>query len=97
MTEDGAKRVLYLPLKAEFFDAIKAGTKTEEFRLVNPYWTKRLDGRTYDEIVLTKGYPSKRAHERRLRRPWRGYVLRTINHRFFGPGLHLVYAIQVNP
>ncbi|MGZ2374911.1 hypothetical protein ACVI3U_002814 [Sinorhizobium medicae] len=53
---------LHLSLKAEYFDAIAAGTKTEEFRLVSDYWTKRLHDRTgaprvFSEIVLTWGYP----------------------------------------
>ena len=29
---------LVLPLKSEYFDAIKDGTKAEEFRLCNAYW-----------------------------------------------------------
>lgn len=33
---------LVLPLKAEYFDAIRDGTKTEEYRLANDYWIKRL-------------------------------------------------------
>lgn len=47
---------LTLPLKGEYFDQIKAGTKPEEFRLVTPYWRRRLDGRTYDPIELTRGF-----------------------------------------
>ncbi|WP_346798093.1 hypothetical protein R5M92_04235 [Halomonas sp. Bachu 37] len=52
---------LTLPLKAEYFDAIKAGNKPEEFRLTTPYWRKRLEGRVYDRIELTKGYPKREA------------------------------------
>ena len=48
---------LHLPLKAVYFDQIRDGAKREEFRLVTPYWRKRLEGRTYDRIVLTLGYP----------------------------------------
>lgn len=51
-------RTLTLALKGEYFDAIKAGTKTEEFRQVTPYWRKRLEGQRYDSIELTRGYQS---------------------------------------
>lgn len=88
-------RTLYLPLKAEYFDSIKAGVKTEEYRRCTMYWKKRLEGRQYDEIVLTKGYPSKTAHERRLRLPWRGCTVKTIQHPHFGPTIVEVYAIDV--
>lgn len=50
---------LTLALKGEYFDAIRAGTKLEEFRLVTPYWRKRLEGRHYDFIELTRGYPRR--------------------------------------
>ncbi|MCZ4321408.1 hypothetical protein [Pseudomonas anguilliseptica] len=35
-------RTLTLPLKGEYFDQIKAGTKPEEFRLVLPWRGYRL-------------------------------------------------------
>lgn len=86
---------LYLPLKGEYFDAIKAGTKTEEYRLVTPYWRKRLVGRSYDRIVLTKGYPKHDDYERRLALPWRGFDVKTIMHPHFGPDRVHVFAISV--
>lgn len=48
---------LVLPLKTVYFDAIRLGQKAEEFRLRTPYWRRRLEGRTFDRVVLTKGYP----------------------------------------
>lgn len=86
---------LILPLKAEYFDAIRAGTKPEEFRLVTPYWQKRLEGRTYDRIVLPKSYPARDDHERRLVRQWRGYRITTLTHPHFGPDPVTVFAIDV--
>jgi hypothetical protein len=50
---------LHLSLKGEYFDAIRDGTKPKEYRLCTPYWTKRLVGREYSRIVLTKGYPAR--------------------------------------
>lgn len=86
---------LTLPLKAEYFDAIRDGTKTEEYRLVTPFWTKRLEGRSYDKIVLTKGYPRLIDFDRRIERPWRGFVRKTITHPHFGPEPVEVFAIDV--
>lgn len=88
-------RILTLPLKAEYFDAIKARTKLEEYRLVTPYWRKRLEGRTYDQIELTKGYPRKDDRTRRLTIPWQGHTLKTITHAHFGPEPVEVFAIIV--
>jgi hypothetical protein len=87
---------LTLALKGEYFDAILDGSKAEEFRLRTPYWTKRLVGRTYSTIVLTKGYPAASDDTRRLSRPWRGYRKTTITHPHFGPDPVEVYAIDVS-
>lgn len=88
---------LHLALKAEYFDAIRDGTKTEEFRLVTPFWEKRLAGRVYARIVLTKGYPAHSDTDRRLERPWRGLEIKSITHPHFGPEPVRVFAIKVNP
>jgi hypothetical protein len=89
---------LVLPLKAEYFNAIKAGTKTEEYRLCTPYWQKRLYSPfgSYDQIILTLGYPKRDDHARRLVLPWRGYTIKTITHPHFGPMPVEVYAINVS-
>lgn len=86
---------LHLPMKGEYFDQIKAGTKPEEFRLANDYWRKRLVGRTYDRIELTRGYPKRDDAERRLVLPWRGYRLTNITHPHFGDQPVEVFAINV--
>lgn len=88
---------LVLPLKGQYFDAIKAGAKTEEYRLCTPYWQKRLASPfgLYDRIVLTRGYPRRDDQERRLVRAWQGYTIKTITHPHFGPDPVQVYAINV--
>ncbi len=94
---------LHLALKAEYFDAIEAGTKPEEYRLANAYWTKRLnyDGkshlwpRSFSGIVLTKGYPKDGDQERTIELPWRGFTRKTITHPHFGPDPVEVFAIDV--
>jgi hypothetical protein len=90
-----ATRTLTLALKGEYFDAIKSGAKLEEFRLVTPYWRRRLEGRVYDRIVLTRGYPGRGDASRRLVLPWKGYRRATITHPHFGPAAVEVFAINV--
>ncbi|WP_289228070.1 ASCH domain-containing protein [Pseudomonas syringae] len=88
---------LTLALKGEYFDAIKAGTKVEEFRLVNPYWRKRIENRAYEWIELTKGYPKREDAARRLILPWQGFRVLTLTHPHFGPRPVEVFAINVRP
>lgn len=87
---------LHLNLKAEYFDQIKSGEKADEYRLCSPYWDKRLEGRTYDGIVLKNGYPKAGDPSRTLERPWRGFAKRNITHEHFGPNPVAVFAIRVN-
>lgn len=88
-------RTLTLPLKQEYFEAIRAGTKSEEYRLVNDYWSKRLVGKTYDRIVLTLGYPKGYDISRRIELPWKGFVERWLLHEHFGLLPVRVFAIDV--
>lgn len=86
---------LHLNLKAEYFDAIAAGTKLLEYRLTTPFWRKRLEGRVFDAIELAKGYPARDDTARRLRLPWRGFEVQTITHPHFGDDAVEVFAIHV--
>lgn len=86
---------LHLALKGEYFDAIKAGTKTEEYRMVCPFWAMRIEGREFQRVILTRGYPKRTDWSRRLDLPWRGYTIKTITHPHFGPDPVTVYAIHV--
>lgn len=88
-------KTLTLPLKHEYFDAIRNGVKHEEFRLDTPYWRKRLEDKSYDAIELTLGYPARGDQARRIRKPWRGYTEKTITHPHFGPEPVRVFAIDV--
>lgn len=87
---------LTIPIKREYFEQIRAGLKPEEFRLVTPYWRKRLEGRTYDLIVLTMGYPKADDVARRLARKFGGVCIKTITHPHFGTDPVEVYAIDVS-
>lgn len=87
---------LTLHLKREFWEAIRDGTKTEEFRLRLPYWTRRIDGQAFSGIVLLCGYPKRGDDSRTLRRTWKGCTKKMIRHAHFGQGLVSVYAIDVS-
>ena len=86
---------LHLNLKGEYFDAIKAGTKTHEYRLAAK-WLRRLEGKSFDRIFIKRGYPKTGDQERIIERPWRGFEKMTITHPHFGPEPVEVLAIQVN-
>ena len=86
---------LTLHLKKEYFEQIADGTKTEEYRIRTPYWIKRLEGRTYDNIILLCGYPSRYDTDKRLILPWRGCFRSTILHPHFGPEPVDVYVVRV--
>lgn len=79
-------------MKGIYFDQIKAGTKPEEYRLCSPYWRKRIEGKTFDRLVLTRGYAPLCGQ---LDLPWRGYKIKTITHPHFGPDPVTVFAIDV--
>ena len=89
--------VLTIPICGRYFDQILAGTKPKEYRVRNAYWRKRLEGRSYDRVVLTRGYPKGGGVEfvTRLTLPWRGYDEETITHEFFGGEPVEVFAIHV--
>lgn len=70
---------LTLPLKRKWFDLIKIGEKKEEYREINDYWKKRLVYKlgdrhngiltvleSFDNLVLTLGYPRKDDADRHL-------------------------------
>lgn len=89
--------VLRLAVKAEYFNAIKAGTKTEEYRLCTVYWHVRIVRRQYDTVEITLGYPKRGDTSRRLIFPWNGFETKTITHPHFGTEPVKVYAIKLQP
>jgi len=90
-------RDLIIPVNGIYFDQIAAGTKREEYRLRTPFWAKRIEGRDYDSVVLTRGYPKAGGIEgvTRLTRRWTGASVKTITHPHFGPDPVEVFAINV--
>ncbi|EMW0901064.1 ASCH domain-containing protein [Salmonella enterica] len=86
---------LQLAVKSEYFDAIKSGGKTEEYRLVNDYWRERLVGRDFDRLIITKGYPKRDDESRRIECKYRGYEIKEITHPHFGSEPVEVFSIKV--
>lgn len=76
-------KILHLNLKKEYFEEIKSGTKTLEYRLKNPYWTKRLVDREYDEVHFKCGYPKKDDTDKIIKKKYIGYWERGIRHKHF--------------
>lgn len=89
---------LTIPVNGIYFDQIKAGAKVEEYRLVTDFWKKRLEGRVYGSVVMTRGYPKAGGVEgvTRLTREWRGVTRKTITHPHFGADPVEVFAIDVS-
>lgn len=90
-----SEKVLTLSLKREYFEAIKDGSKLEEFRERNDFWKKRIEGKTFSKIVLTLGYPKSDDFSRRIELPWRGYRVCNLKHPHFGDQELEVFAIRL--
>lgn len=86
---------LHLNLNGEYFDQIKAGTKTHEYRLASK-WLKRLSGKSFERVFFKRGYPKSTDTERIEVRPWRGFEIQTITHPHFGDEPVDVCAIRAN-
>lgn len=92
---------LILNLKTEYFNAIKDGTKPEEFRLFSDYWTKRLldnkgEFKTFSKIIIRRGYPKSGDPEREIIRPWVSNRIDIITHPHFNNEPSKVFCIRVN-
>lgn len=86
---------LILNLKNEYFQEIKSGVKKEEYRLCNPYWTKRLAGKNFSKVIIKLGYPKKDDKDKEIIFPWNGYKIKTISHKHFGSTPVKVFAIKL--
>jgi hypothetical protein len=88
---------LHLHVKTEYFDQIKSGLKTEEFRLHNAYWIGRLiimpgsEKREFSSVLIYDAYRGTAP----LEFPWRGWTLKGITHPHFGPDEVTVFAIKL--
>lgn len=94
---------LQLAVNGEYFDQMKRGEKTEEYRLYNEYWRSRLvfEGfftapHKFDRLIITRGYPKREDTSKRIDIPYDGYEVKVITHPHFGPDPVKVFAIRVN-
>ena len=55
-------KILYLTLNKKWFDLIKSGEKTEEYREIKPYWEKRFEGINSGMLHFKNGYSKKAPH-----------------------------------
>ena len=83
---------LFMTIKRQYFDEIKAGTKTEEYRLVKPHWVNKLVGKEYTHIIFQNGY-SRNAP--RIEAEYLGYEVKNIKHEFFGNEDVSVFALKL--
>lgn len=91
------QKVLILPLRKRWFDLIRDGKKSFEYRLANDYWKKRLVGKHYDTVAFTLGYPPRADATRRIEVPYRGYVRRTVTSAEWHNEPREVFAIRTGP
>lgn len=91
----GMVKPLVLHLKREYWEAIRDGTKTQEYRKRTAYWIRRLRDKEFSEVVLLLGYPKTGDESRTLRRRWKGFKVATITHPHFGRRVG-VFAIDVS-
>lgn len=89
------KRRLVLAVKRRWWDDIQAGIKDKEYREDTPYWRKRLEGREYDEVEITLGYPRRDDASHRRVFPWNGFTKELLTHEHFGNVEKTVFAINL--
>lgn len=79
--------MLTFNVKKEWFEKIKSGEKTHEYRVVKPYWfrrlflySKELCRQTYiplhGECMFLCGYPKAEVHSRRLKAKIKNITIR---------------------
>jgi hypothetical protein len=84
---------LILNVKDIYFQQAKSGLKTEEYRLDNEYWRKKLEGESYDKIIYCSGYPKREDTKKRIVYPYVGWSRKIIIHPHFGDNQVKVFAI----
>lgn len=52
-------QILYLSLKAQWYEMIESGEKKEEYREIKEYWFKRLSDKHYDAVQFSYGYTKR--------------------------------------
>lgn len=93
---NGLKTITF-NLEKKYFEQIKSGLKTEEYREKKTFWTKRLVNRHFDVVIIKMGYPKKGQDEGKvLYFKWKGYSEKKIKHEVFNDQTVDVYAIDLS-
>ena len=87
---------LHLNIKKKYFDEIKNGIKTEEYRKVCPFWNKRLKDKKFDRVLIKLGYPKNNDKDRILCFKFTGIKNKVLIHEEFGFIPTEVYAIDLS-
>lgn len=75
------EKSLFLTIKKEYFDAILSSEKTEEYRVVSPFYKSRIENKEYTHIILQNGYSSK---SKKLKAEYLGYEIRKVETKIYG-------------
>jgi len=84
-------KILHLTLKKKWFDMILSGEKTEEYREIKPYWTKRLF-KDYTHVKFRNGY-SKNAPSFTIE--LKGIFTGIPNHKWADSASEVVYILKL--
>ena len=87
------KKILHLHVTKHYFDLIKSGQKTEEYRAVEK-WRRQLS-KEYDEVHIYLGYPKRGNLDRVMRFFYRGYKIKNISSEIYGNNVD-VFAINLS-
>ena len=83
---------LFLNIKKTYFEQIRNGTKTEEYRLYKPYWIKKILNRDYTHLIFRNGY-SRNAPE--IQVEYLGYEIKKLTREFFGNEEVTVFVLKI--
>lgn len=83
---------LFLILKAQYFNEIKEGSKTSEYRLMTEYWLNRLTSQDWQYVTFQLGYGKDAP---RIRKQIISIEIITIEHEFFGGNPVEVFEIKL--
>lgn len=83
---------LFLTIHRKYFEEILFGLKREEYRIVKPFFEKKIVGKHYDTITFQNGYSKKSP---RLTAQYLGFNIVEMQHEFFGSEKVKVFEIKI--
>lgn len=92
---------LFIPLKSEYYEAFKDGSKDTEYRLHGKRWNENTCWRGR-KITLSKGYGKKNRLYGVISSVWVtnsvsvAYVIQEALAAIFGPGIHEVICLEIH-